>query len=218
MERPGDIEVNPKTNKVYVMLTNNSRRKGDQLDAANPRADNQWGHIVEMVPPDGDHTAIRFTWNILLKAGNPEIAEVGAQYNPANGKNGWFSCPDNCAVDNQGRLWVTTDQGEAWAKVSGKSDGVYAVETEGALRGASKMFFRVPVGAEMCGPYFTPDDQTLFVAVQHPATDGVDAYKPFGKLSTFEEPATRWPDFKPGMPPRPSVVAITKKGGGVIGS
>lgn len=217
MDRPEDVEVNPKTGKIYVMLTNNSRRKDDQKDAANPRAANEWGHIVEMVPTNGDHTATKFTWNVLLKAGNPN-ANVGAEYNSATTENGWFSCPDNCAIDHQGRLWVTTDQGEAWSKVSGKADGVYAVETEGELRGASKMFFRVPVGAEMCGPYFTPDDQTLFVAVQHPATDGVDAYKPFGKMSTFEEPATRWPDFKDGVPPRPSVVAITKQGGGVIGS
>ncbi|NYZ11480.1 PhoX family phosphatase [Azospirillum sp. RWY-5-1] len=218
MDRPEDIEVNPKTNAVYVMLTNNSRRKADQLDAANPRAENLWGQVVEMLPPDGDHTATKFTWNILVKGGNPQLAEVGAMFHADTSKNGWFSCPDNCAVDNQGRLWITTDQGEGWAKASGKADGVYAMETAGPLRGKSMMFYRVPVGAEMCGPCFAPDDQTLFVAVQHPATDGTDLYKPFGKLSTFEEPATRWPDFKPGMPPRPSVVAITKKGGGVIGS
>jgi secreted PhoX family phosphatase len=81
-----------------------------------------------------------------------------------------------------------------------------------------KMFFRVPVGAEMCGPCFTPDGKTLFVAVQHPATDGAKDWPPFGRVSTFEDPATRWPDFQAGMPPRPSVVVITKDDGGVIGA
>ncbi len=219
MDRPEDIDVNPKNNMVYLMLTNNSRRKAEQVDAANPRAENQWGQVVEMLPPDGDHAAAKFAWNILVKGGNPKDGAVGAMFNPATSDNGWFSCPDNSAVDHQGRLWITTDQGGSWPKVSGKSDGVYALETEGELRGKSMMFFRCPVGAEMCGPVFTPNDETLFVAVQHPATDGVDAYAPFGKEeSTFEDPATRWPDFKDGMPPRPSVVAITKQGGGVIGS
>jgi secreted PhoX family phosphatase len=69
----------------------------------------------------------------------------------------------------------------------------------------------------MCGPVFTPDDQTLFVAVQHVAVDGAKDYKPFGKVSSFADPATRWPDFDPKMPPRPSVVAITRNGGGRIG-
>lgn len=218
MDRPEDVEVNPKTGKVYVMLTNNTRRKADQLDTANPRANNEWGQIVEMIPPNGDHTADRARWSLLLKAGNPADPKVGGQFHPATTASGWFACPDNCAVDNQGRLWVTTDQGEAWAKASGTADGVWAVETEGANRGLSKMFFRVPVGAEMCGPFFTPDDRTLFVAVQHPAADGGEKFTKSGKDSTFEDPATRWPDFQPGMPPRPSVLAITKKDGGQIGS
>ena len=91
------------------------------------------------------------------------------------------------------------------------------METEGDLRGTGRMFYRVPVGAEMCGPKFTPDVGTLFVAVQHVATDGTQHFPGFERASTFEDPATRWPDFQEGMP-RPSVVAITKDDGGEIGS
>ena len=44
-----------------------------------------------------------------------------------------------------------------------------------------------------------------------------DRYKGFERASTFADPATRWPDFDPAMPPRPSVLVITKIGGGKIG-
>jgi len=111
---------------------------------------------------------------------------------------------------------VATDQGTAWAK-TGKADGLYAMESKGGLRGLSKMFFRVPVGAELCGPRFTPDLETLFVAVQHPASDGTKDFAGFNRNSTFDDPATRWPDFNEKIPPRPSVVIITRKGGGQIG-
>lgn len=216
MDRPEDIEVNPKTGRVYVVLTNNDKRKAEQVDAVNPRAANEWGQIVEIIPIDGNHAALKAEWRMLL-VGGP--ATAGGQFHAETSENGWFACPDNVAVDNHGRLWVATDQGGAWAKASGTADGIWAVETEGDRRGLSKMFFRVPVGAEMCGPCFTPDDRSFFVAVQHPATDGVDLWEGFkGKSSTFEDPATRWPDFKPDTPPRPSVVAITRKNGGVIGS
>ena len=34
--------------KSIVILTNNSSRKADQIEAANPRANNRFGHIIEM--------------------------------------------------------------------------------------------------------------------------------------------------------------------------
>ena len=217
MDRPEDVQPAPGTGKVYIMLTNNERRRPEEVDKANPRPQNEFGHIIEMTAPDGDHAAATFTWDMLIKCGDPRVAEVGAMWNPATSADGWFACPDNCTIDALGRLWVATDQGNSWPK-TGKADGIYAVSTEGQSRGTSKLFFRVPVGAEMCGPCLTPDGETFFVAVQHPATDGVRNWKPFGRESTFEDPATRWPDFKPDMPPRPSVVAIRKKGGGKIAS
>ena len=212
MDRPEDVEANPQTDKVYVMLTNNNQRKDDQVNAANPRSDNRFGHIIEMLPDGRDHASTRFTWDILVRCGDPSIAAVGATFNPATTKDGWFGMPDNCAIDAEGRLWVTTD-GNMPHK-TGRNDGVWAMETEGAARGTSKLFFKVPFGAEMCGPEFTPDGETFFVAVQHPGES--DDENPNAPPATFENPATRWPDFKPDTPPRPSIVAITRKGGGRI--
>jgi secreted PhoX family phosphatase len=214
MDRPEDVQPNRSTGTVYAIMTNNTKRKPDQTDAANPRAENAFGHIIEIKEDGGDFAATKGTWEILLKCGDPSVAEVGASYSTDTTKNGWFGAPDNCAVDGQGRLWVATDGNGP--KLSGRTDGIWAVDTAGEARGTSKLFFRVPVGAEMCGPCFAPDDATFFVAVQHPGDEGPN-WAPFGRKSTFEDPSTRWPDFQPGMPPRPSLVAITKQGAGKIG-
>lgn len=214
MDRPEDIEADPRANRVFVMLTNNTRRKDNQVDAANPRANNRFGHIIEMTAPEGDHAAPRFAWDILVKCGDPAIAAVGASFNPATTRDGWFGMPDNCAVDHMGRLWIATD-GNSGPR-TGRTDGVWALETEGPARATGKLFYRCPVGAELCGPIFTPDDETLFVAVQHPGE--ADEGDPNAPPGTFENPTTRWPDFQANMPPRPSVVAITRRGGGKIGT
>ena len=65
------------------------------------------------------------------------------------------------------------------------------------------------VYTEQVAGFYDPDSTALFVAVQHPADT---------KGSTFDTPSTRWPDFQPAMPPRPSLQVIVRKGGGVIGS
>lgn len=205
MDRPEDVEPDPRTGKVWIMLTNNHKRTADQINAANPRAANLNGHIIELVEPDGDFTATRSRWEILVRCGSPENANVGATWNPLTSEHGWFGSPDNCAVDPSGRLWVATDGNE----MTGAADGLWAVETTGEARGTGKAFFRAPVGAEVCGPRFTPDGQTLFLSVQHPGD---------GDGATFETPTTRWPDFDANMPPRPSVLAIRRKDGSPIGS
>jgi hypothetical protein len=214
MDRPEDAQPGP-NGSAYIMLTNNTRRKPDQVNAANPRPESSFGHIIEIKEADEDHASTSGTWSIVVKCGDPTIAEVGAEWNPETSESGWFGSPDNCAIDADGRLWISTDQGSGWGK-TGKSDGLYALETDGELRGHSKLFFRCPVGGELCGPYFHDSGETLFLAVQHPGTDGTKDFKGFERASTFEDPATRWPDFDPAMPPRPSVVVVTKQGGGKI--
>ncbi len=211
MDRPEDIDVNPKTGKVYLVLTGNPRRASSQIDAANPRADNKFGHIIEITPENGDHAATEFRWEILVKCGDPSIASVGASFNAMTSPNGWFANPDNTLIDAAGRLWVATDGNSA--SNTGRNDGLWAMETEGPARGTSKLFLTVPNGAELCGPMMTPDMTTLFVAIQHPG-GGTGPGGPF----TFDNPSTRWPDFDPNMPPRSAVVAITRKDSEVIGS
>jgi secreted PhoX family phosphatase len=210
MDRPEDVEPNPVTGTVYLILTNNTNRTPDKVDGPNPRPWNKHGHVIELVPPGSgaavDHAALKFRWNILLLAGNPRKPGDGAKYHASVSEYGWLSCPDNCAVDSRGRLWIATDGAPSAA---GIADGVWGTDTVGGGRALTRHFLRTPRGAELCGPFFTPDDRTLFVAVQHPGDE---------KGSTFEKPATRWPDFSPSMPPRPAVVAITKADGGVIGS
>ncbi|HVF63700.1 MAG TPA: PhoX family phosphatase [Casimicrobiaceae bacterium] len=209
MDRPEDVEAHPLTGRVYVVLTYNESRKPDQVDAANPRANNRFGHIIEIVPPlvngKPDHAATECDWGFFMLGGNPNDPAHGARYaNPVTA-NGWVAAPDNVAFDPKGRVWISTDGQDDSA---GFNDSLYAACTTGPARGATRCFFNGPRGSEICGPAFTPDGKTLFLAVQHPGDE---------KGSTFEKPSTRWPDFKPDMPPRSAVVAITRSDGGEIG-
>lgn len=209
MDRPEDVVPNPKTGKVYVMLTNNSSRTSP--NAPNPRTRNYFGHIIEISELDNDHAQTHGDWKMVVACGDPNREQDQAKWNPATSENGWFTSPDNGAVDAEGRLWVATDQGEK-VNMSGSADGLWSLETEGKNRGTGRMFFRVPSGAELCGPVFSDDGESLFLAVQHP---GDISEKP--GVARFDTATSYWPDFEDGVPPRPSLVVIRRKGGGRVG-
>jgi len=220
MDRPEGMAFSPRTKRVYTAFTQNPSRTEEQVNAANPRAENHFGHILEFAAPGDDHAADQFTWDVLVLCGPPDkkipgTKGTGATWAAGTTNDGWFANPDNLVIDPAGRLWVSTDGNTAGT--TGRCDGLWALETEHEGRGRGRGFFRCPVGAEMTGPCFTPDGKTLFVSVQHPAQEGSKDLPGFERVSTFDDPSTRWPDFKPDMPPRPSVVVITKKDGGVIG-
>ncbi len=216
MDRPEGIVYSPNTKRLYASFTLNPDRTPERADPANPRANNAFGHILEFLPPEEDHAAPRFTWDVLVLCGTPNDKSVGARWGEGTTENGWFANPDNLAIDGRGRLWVATDGNTP--STTGRCDGLWALEIEGEARGRGRGFFRCPVGAELTGPRFTPDGRTLFVSVQHPAFEGAQALPGFERISTFADPAIRWPDFKADMPPRPAIVVITKDDGGVIGA
>jgi hypothetical protein len=216
MDRPEDIEVHP-YGRVYVMLTKNKRRT--EAEPGNPRVDNRTGHVLELVPPSddhgqADHAARKYSWSVLFLGGDHRKKKADAgRYHPETSKHGWLACPDNAAIDPQGRLWVATD---GCPKSAGFADGVWACDLDGPGRALTRRFLRSPVGSEVCGPCFTPDAKTFFVAIQHP---GVANKKGKGEgKHTFDDPTSRFPDYDEELPPRAAVMAIVREDDGVIGS
>ncbi|MFN8811605.1 MAG: PhoX family protein, partial [Acidobacteriota bacterium] len=207
MDRPEDVEVNPVTGLLYIVCTNNTNRglgSSPGTDAANPRANNRSGHIIEVREQGNDHAATTFQWGIFMLCGDPNVPAQGTYFAGApREKVSPIGAPDNIAFDNQGNLWIGTDGMEA---ALGWQDAIYACVTEGPDRGTLLPFMSVPIGAETCGPTFTPDNTTFFLAVQHPGEGG-----------TFERPISSWPTGS-GLP-RPAVVFVRKAWGrGVVGS
>ncbi|WP_067852581.1 PhoX family protein [Nocardia shimofusensis] len=200
MDRPEDFEANPVTGKVYVALTNNSKR-GEEgkaaADEANPRNLNKNGQVLEI---DDDHTGTEFTWSLLLVCGDPAAADTyfggfdKSKVSP-------ISCPDNLAFDPYGNLWISTD-GNALKS----NDGLFSVVLDGPNRGETKQFLTVPKAAETCGPIVT--ESRVIVCVQHPGEDD-DA--------TADNPISHWPEGGSAQP-RPAVVAVWRSGGGRIGA
>lgn len=207
MDRPEGIAISPTTGAVYAALTKNKKKDGN--NAANPRRVNAGGHIIELLPSSkggsADHAADTFTWEILLQGGDPQ-AQGDSQgiYGKPPPQNSWLTNPDNLVCDPQGRLWIATDGMDDF----GRADGLWCTAVSGSERATPRQLFQCPRGAELCGPEFTPDGESLFVAVQHPGKESG---------STFTTPSTRWPDFDKDTPPRSAVLAITRSGSGPIG-
>ncbi len=75
MDRPEWVAVHADNKHVFCTLTNNKYRgvKDNQpLNAANPRTENPYGHIIRWAPTQGDHTRDTFEWDIFVMAGHPE--------------------------------------------------------------------------------------------------------------------------------------------------
>lgn len=199
MDSPEGYKPHPTTGKVYVALTGNESRTPSQTDAANPRADNRYGHMLELTPPDTgagpDHAADRFDWRVMLLCGSYDGAVPSAGFQPDVAPQDRFFAPDNINFDAEGRMWVCSD-----GPGDRDEDGLWVMSLDGDQAGRSRLVYRPPAGAECCGPAFTPDGGTMFVSIQHPGERSASA----GASSTS------WP--APGMiaPPRPSVIALRR--------
>ncbi|ONF42966.1 Tat pathway signal protein [Marinobacter lutaoensis] len=192
MDRPEWGAIDPNTGEVYFTLTNNSQRTEDQVNAANPVANNQTGHIIRWQEAGNDHAATGFQWDIFVFAGTQGTETVvdGEAVVTLDDDN-IFNSPDGLWFDYNGRLWIQTD---------GSDDAPYQNNMMLAANPETreiKRFFVGPTGCEVTGVVSTPDVRTLFVNIQHPAGN--------------------WPDASDPRP-RDATVIVTRDDGGIIGA
>ena len=242
--------------EIYCTLTNNNRRSGGgaissnnadgstaagsarpPFDAANPRADNDYGHIIRWREAGKTVTATTFGWDIFVQCGdsittktlaanyvpNPTFGASPANYVgnivdvPAGSTD--FGAPDGLWFDPFGRLWVQTDQ---FGDGSGDfiNLGANCMVCADPNTGEVRRFLTGPNRCEVTGVTMTPDGKTMFVGVQHPGEDSTaDAPTAFSNW-----PQSQWAVESDGVTalppgrPRSSVVVITKDDGGIVGS
>ena len=199
MDRPEWITVAPNHQAIFVTLTNNSGRR--VTDNPNPRVTNLHGHILKFREDGDSPLATRFTWEIFLLAGNPNLAEANLKGN-INGD--YFSSPDGLRIDPQGRLWVQTDHnltGNA-GTLNGAAvnmtqafgnNSMYHVDQSSK---ASKRFLVGPTGCEITGIAYTPDLRNFFINIQHPTGN--------------------WPVS--GQQPRSSTIVVRRTDGQPVGN
>ena len=227
MDRPEWIDTFPEALTVIGTLTNNNRRgttpvsvnnpdvstiagwARPPVDAINPRAVNDYGHIITW-KYDNEFSEPDFDWDIFALCGEPA--------NPAHGStiNGdKFAAPDGIYVAPSGRLWIKTD-------VSGSTinTGVYAGFGNNQMlcadpaTGEIRRFLVGPRQCEITGVFTTPDERTMFVGIQHPGETHDDSPTDPAKTKDLSS----WPDGDAGGRPRSACTVITKDDGGEIGS
>ncbi|NMY35503.1 MULTISPECIES: PhoX family phosphatase [unclassified Pseudomonas] len=204
MDRPEWIVVSPKDGQVYCTLTNNVKRgeDGQPVGGPNPREKNVYGQILRWSEQGNDHGAAHFDWDLFVVAGNPAVHPQQPKGGSANiTPQNMFNSPDGMGFDDAGRLWILTD-----GDVSNTGDfagmGNNQMLCADPNTGEIRRFMVGPVGCEVTGISFAPDQKTLFVGIQHPGENGG---------STF-------PEHLPNGTPRSSVMAISREDGGIVGA
>ncbi|WP_106478930.1 PhoX family protein [Phytohalomonas tamaricis] len=244
MDRPEWGTVDPHSGEVYMSLTNNSKRSeedsaatytegGDDIEAlgagyataptnaANPRANNTYGHVIRWREHNGQHN--RFDWTIFVfgsaasEGKDVNLSGLTADNQFASPDGLWFDARDN----GQGILWIETDNGldggRKNAVAEQTNDQVLAV-VPAALSGSEngsvvgpegqsqlKRFAVGPNECEVTGIFATPDKTALFINLQHPGNWPAEN----------SDDATQAPTGK--VRPRASTVVIQKRDGGQIG-
>ena len=179
--RPEDTEIAP-DGSLYISFTSGSpdSRDGgpDKRVFKGPKgeAPYEYGCVMRVVEDNNDPAAMTFRWKMLAMGGEPTAGGAG------------FSNPDNLMIDPNGHVWIVTDissdkLNKAIPKRTGKNgvpisqsnlrglfgnNSLWFIPTSGNNAGNAYLFAIAPIESELTGPFLSSDQQTLFLAVQHP--------------------------------------------------
>jgi secreted PhoX family phosphatase len=209
LHRPEWVAVHPRTDEVFVTLTNGT---GNNAAVNSNRDPNPYGHIIRFKEAANDDTV--FEWEVFLLAGDPAYdANVPAGQSE-------FGSPDGIWVDPRGIVWIQTDISNSSQNLASRMYdriGNNAMLAACPETGEVRRFLTGPRGCEITGVTMTPDLRTMFISVQHPGESTTFWNTLNGGAPTTEFPSrvSSWPF---GGRPRPSTVVIRKLDGGRIGS
>lgn len=236
--RPEDTEIAP-DGSLYITFTSGSASDSDggpdlRIFQGKDGKSYEYGWIMRLVEDGNEPSAMTFQWKMFATGGEPAEGGLG------------FSNPDNLLIDKGGNVWMVNDISSDKLNVpvaAGRVDkdgkpisqsnlrGLYGnnaiwfLPASGPNAGEAFLFGIGPMECETTGPFFTEDEKTLFLSIQHPgeingmrqdmaADDRNFAMKTIdGKefLQARKVPVgSNWPGKTVNNPPKPAVVAIRR--------
>ena len=229
--RPEDSETGP-DGSIYITFTSGYPGGDGGPDTqvfSGPNGEHwEYGWIMRIEEDENNPSSMTFQWEMLAMGGEPADGGAG------------FANPDNLMIDRANNVWMVTDI--ATDKHNHPSDkqrlgcfgnnSIWHIPGTGENAGNAYLFGVGPMDCEICGPFLTPDNKTLFLAVQHPGEmngirqNGARETREFRIKTTEGEEfsqqrvvpiGSNWPSMRKNDPPRPAIVAVRRIDSEAIG-
>lgn len=242
--RPEDTEIAP-DGSLYITFTSGAASDSDggpdlRIFQGKDGKAYEYGWIMRLIEDANEPSAMSFQWKMFATGGEPAEGGLG------------FANPDNLMIDKSGNIWMVSDMssdklnsavpagrvGKDGKPISQSNlrglygnNAIWFLPASGPKMGEAFLFGMGPMDCETTGPFFTEDEKTLFLAIQHPGeVNGTRQDMAFESrqlamkttddqefMQTRKVPiGSNWPLNQANDPPKPAVVAIRRRDLGAI--